>query len=126
MYRLVDPDPVVGVNFYRLIAYNESGQIDARKLIAVDYYTKYFDLINIGPIPTVENLEILFSSNAEEPITIEILDLLGRKQMENSYEPKLGDNKLSLNLTELHAGVYFLKIRSEIDEEGILTKIVKR
>lgn len=81
---------------------------------------KTFDKeISIFPVPCYDFINIHFTTEIQELITIEILDIQG-KLIKLLYKdsPKTGTNKLSFNKEALAEGTYFVKIYSP-------TKILK-
>lgn len=65
---------------------------------------------SIYPNPVANNLTIELNNNESELLQIEIVDMLGRKQISNSYKANIGGNKTSVNVSDLAQGTYILKI----------------
>jgi len=125
IYKLIDGNPLIGTNYYRLKAYNSSGEIDATKMTTQDYGLEGFHLLNVSPVPTLGNLEVVFSSSETDPVQVTVQDILGNTHLDMEYVPESGRNKLSLNLQFLTPGVYFLRIQGDT-QSGFLTKVIKQ
>jgi hypothetical protein len=75
--------------------------------------------ITVFPNPAYDLIQVSFSTDRDEEITIEIRTILGVPvKVLYSDTPRRGENKLSFNQQALPAGSYFLTIRTN-------TKILK-
>ena len=83
----------------------------------------YIENVTITPNPTHGELRI---TNYELGITnVEIFDVYGRKPISDTRYPtsEIGKSEIEINIAHLPAGVYFVKISTELGE--IVKKVVK-
>lgn len=74
---------------------------------------------NIYPNPAVNNVSVIINSKDAETVTVEVYDMMGRKQSSSSIKAVVGENKIDLELSSLAPGTYILKI---IDSENLESK----
>jgi PKD repeat protein len=73
--------------------------------------TDQLSLKQIYPMPAADNLEIKLNSDIDQSISIEIMDMLGRKQMlASDYTISTGENIISLNVGQFAPGTYQIVI----------------
>jgi len=65
---------------------------------------------NIYPNPAVNIVSVLINSDGAEKLTVEVFDMMGRKQKTFLVNVSLGENKLDLETSSLAQGTYILKI----------------
>jgi len=108
-------------------SYGCSQFIDAPNpcLIDVGIYTfenPSFSLENIYPVPTKDFLHLNIQATKKETVQLQLLDITGKKIIEQFHELQWGTNKLQLEVNELFAGVYFLQL---VGTEGqVVQKII--
>ena len=117
-YIDIDLDP--GTYTYQVSAIyehcDESGLTEGFEIVYVGITDLQLSSFNIFPNPTTGKLTI---NNEQLTIdNVEIFDIMGRKQ---KTESRKGEKEIVVNISELPAGVYFVKISTE---SGILTKKV--
>ncbi len=69
--------------------------------------------IKLFPNPVNEDLNISFVAGAEGEIHVQVLDLLGRLQMEQTFTSQLGENLMSLPVKPMLSGPYILIIKDK-------------
>ena len=62
------------------------------------------------PNPTSSNLTIELKNVEAEKLQIEVVDMMGRKQITNSLNATIGDNKTTIDVSKLAQGMYILSI----------------
>ncbi len=63
------------------------------------------------PNPSVDDkLNIVFSTNQDQPILIKVTDLSGKLISQHPYPVVKGKQQLTIPVSELHAGIYFVQI----------------
>lgn len=65
---------------------------------------------SIYPNPVANNLIIELKTNESELLQIEIVDMLGKKQILTTLKANVGENTTSVNVSNLAQGTYILKI----------------
>jgi type IX secretion system substrate protein len=111
-YKFVDPLPMRGNNFYRLVLVNR------------DYSKDYFDIkkvttegfgINVllSPIPATKTLSVIFNINSNQNVTFNITDVNGKLLKTWSSNFTSGSINRTIDINSLSAGVYYLHIKGE-------------
>ncbi|MFA6570057.1 MAG: T9SS type A sorting domain-containing protein, partial [Bacteroidota bacterium] len=77
--------------------------------------TGSFEISNIAPNPVVNELRFDLNLIKGMPVTIELMDVTGRKVMTQSKSFEVGKNKVSFNVENLPAGAYILQVSSGND-----------
>ena len=76
--------------------------------------------LRVFPNPTTDYCNISFSKTSSEPVSIEIYDIRGRKlKAISGIGGGTGDFNHRINVQDLPAGYYLLKLRSEKGEQGV-------
>jgi hypothetical protein len=65
---------------------------------------------NIYPNPAKDNLNIEFSTASAEKLSVEVMDMMGRKHSVKTISASAGLNKATLDVSALAAGTYILMI----------------
>jgi len=113
-YGLKDPNVEGGMTYhYRLIPTNINGRSDgnynARVFIPANKFT-----VKSYPNPVMDRLYVLISGNRDNDVSIEILDNVGRRVLEKVFVEKSNTTyeKVSMNLSDLPQGQYYIKVVS--------------
>ena len=74
--------------------------------------------INLFPNPTTSILTIEFINNKTQVINMELVDYIGRSVINNIYNHELpfGKSNITLNLSNLNSGVYYLKVANDTQQ----------
>lgn len=64
----------------------------------------------VYPNPNNGHCYLEYKSDKEETITIEMLDIAGKKMLESSYPVHKGTNTIELDIAQLTKGIYFSKV----------------
>jgi hypothetical protein len=76
------------------------------------------------PNPVKGKLEIVFNSNTESNVRLEIYDILGRSVFNKGLQFRNGSNYLDLNMSEYTPGTYIVRVSSaEINESMTVVKV---
>jgi len=110
-YRLVDPKPLEGINYYHLIQVDYDGTTHDYAPIAVNYLRNNRAMIVPNPVNNSATLD--YFSDAEKTITVSIIDQIGRLVFSKQQTVTGGKNSLPLNTSFLSQGIYFLNIADE-------------
>lgn len=82
--------------------------------------------IQVFPNPASDFINIIYSTKIERKITFELLDLLGNELMPDIEKYSgISHAKLEINLSNLKAGIYFIRIVIEKSDINKTYKIVK-
>jgi len=109
-YFFVDEEPVTGISYYRL------KQTDLDKNFK--YYNKVFisDCFNkqtkilVFPNPAQDYIYINFSATRNEPVNIEIFDMMGKSLLNRNFNCDPENNSFEIKTEDLPKGIYFIKI----------------
>lgn len=119
-YFFVDEQPLEDINYYRLrqVDFNEDFQYS--KVVSVEMPMPHFE-VNVFPNPAANELNIQLEGDINSKVIVEVFDMInGRRVM--TYE--FLDNNTSLNIFELGAGHYILRLSN--GAHTVTTKFVKQ
>jgi large repetitive protein len=117
-YTTTHLSPVVGINYYRVNQVDFDGKSEYSWIRAVTASANKISFI-VYPNPTSESVTI--KTEAIVTGSVQLIDILGRTVWEGAFK---ATNKENIDLTELKAGVYQLKI---VTPNGVTYKrIVKK
>ncbi|MBS1654038.1 MAG: T9SS type A sorting domain-containing protein [Bacteroidetes bacterium] len=123
-YSFIDPVPVSGKAWYRLVMVNNSGKKKYSRIILLNKDLTSFGFGSvINPFSSELNFDIITAENTK--INVDLIDLLGKSVKRKSYSVYNGTNSLSLENTDvLPEGIYTLRVENN---GTIITKrVVKR
>lgn len=118
-YKFMHRKPIAGTNYYRLKQVDFDGTVDYSDLIAVDMY-KRSGGISVFPNPTIDRVVVQLEERPERP-DLQLYNLLGQRLELPVTGTDLG---WELNLSDLHPGMYALRIAYE--GKVITRQIVKK
>ena len=107
-YIWEDHSPLSGTVYYRLKQEDFNGEVEYHGVRTTT--CKELGKINFYPNPFKNSINIQLSDNITYPITIEVLDYLGRKVHEETLQTS--EVEISLN-DQLPSGTYFVKVVNE-------------
>ncbi|OFY87613.1 MAG: hypothetical protein A3F72_13535 [Bacteroidetes bacterium RIFCSPLOWO2_12_FULL_35_15] len=123
-YSFTDTDFPGAICYYRLSQTDNDGTTTYFNIIAASCeLNSVFNLNNVLPNPTTNELHVLFTNNMNEPVYITITDMLGQEFLNKEILCERGLNSISLDLSTYSEGVYFLKINN--GKKSFIKKIVK-
>jgi hypothetical protein len=79
------------------------------------------EIVEIGPVPFSDMLNIQIHRNTASPARIIIYNLLGEKII---FHPEAGSQKTEIDMRPYASGLYFIRV--ELDNETILKKVLKQ
>ncbi len=96
-------------NFYRIAEVDKDGKIVYSSVIAVATTNNYKNIsFRLYPNPTHQLLNVKFTSSSSATLNFSITDMLGRLIKTENKNVINGENLLSINVSSLHSGTYFL------------------
>ncbi|MFT5860247.1 MAG: hypothetical protein ACI865_002355 [Flavobacteriaceae bacterium] len=122
-YRLVDPNPLKGISYYRLMQTDMSGSFEYSSLVSVEVLGDLNHIVVI-PNPIDETGFFKFDSKIKGSADFIIRDLFGREVLREEYAIDKGLNEISLDAREFGNGVYIVTIA--YDTEIYTVKFVKK
>jgi hypothetical protein len=83
-------------------------------------------ITGIYPNPTSSQLNVVIDLIAAQKVEITVFDATGKRVMEREASLATGLNLYTMNVSNLSAGLYFIKVSIISNPEYILTKFVKQ
>ncbi|MCF0052061.1 T9SS type A sorting domain-containing protein [Dyadobacter sp. LJ53] len=113
-YKFVDKTPLFGVNHYQLNVIDRNGTYSKSEIVNARY--EVIDKVIVSPNPVKDFVNIEFYSKIAGQGKLETFNISGVKV--NAVQPtiKEGLNKVSLNVTGLADGHYFIKVYCGVQE----------
>lgn len=121
-YRFIDPNPMKGLNYYRL------------KIVDIDNGSKYslvrsvknlrFDNLTLYPNPARTDLQVDIESDRTDKAVLSITDINGRRVYRSQVNLSQGTNTIPVDVSRFAKGSYFIKI--QLATESIMKKFAKQ
>ena len=115
-YSIIDYGAVSGTFYYRLIQtdFNGKTELCLPPFSVISENTSVKPEVSYFPNPFTSDLNVDIKNVSVENATLDIYDILGDKILEKNIDiEQPGNNKITLNLSSLPVGVYFVKFTSE-------------
>ncbi len=124
-YNLLDPDPVTGVRYYRVILTSAAGKQQYSKVVMLSRDANAFALLNvINPFTSKLDFEVMMPASAK--VDVQLTDLSGKVVRRTSYVLSQGVHNLTLpDLDPLSSGLYILQAATS-NGDIITRKVVKK
>ena len=122
-YSGVDINPALEVNFYRLRQVDFNGAVVLSPAIEVDNTPTELTIVSLAPQPATVSTQLTFWSPIEKNTPIKLFDTQGTLVKSFQFETGKGINTLTIDLSELSKGIYFLVAPGKT--KGIREKIIK-
>ncbi|MBK8721637.1 MAG: T9SS type A sorting domain-containing protein [Saprospiraceae bacterium] len=122
-YNYIDSNPFIGKNYYRLKMVDNDNSTKLSNISVVNILNQNLKLEKIKPNPFENQLSIDFNIPNNDQIVLEIIDITGKKIIQNQYDVISGDNNIQLNTNDLNKGLYILKISNS--NITLKSKIIK-
>ncbi|MBS1664829.1 MAG: T9SS type A sorting domain-containing protein [Bacteroidetes bacterium] len=110
-YSFTDFSPLTGNNFYRLREVDLDGKFMYSPILTINF-TGASGAIKLWPNPAASAIT-WSGQTAAGPGTLIVSDLSGRTLLTKTVNFTSGTNRVSINLTNLPAGVYFLTVKDK-------------
>ncbi len=118
-YRLNDPQPFTGKNFYQLVSYDRDQTFKKSQVVEVNIRSGI--IYTVAPNPFTDKIIIGQSNTLQQTIQIKLTDLHGRIVLEKQINSAGGPS--TINIPDVAAGIYLLKLTTE--EGTQVFKLVK-
>jgi len=118
-YSYTDELPVPGIIYYRIKQVDLDGTYKYfESIFAKDCFNKS-SKITVYPNPANEELSVNYTALNDEPVNIEIIDMLGKILMDKQFISSAEENLFKIKVDNLNKGFYFLKINTATNQENI-------
>lgn len=111
-YELVDPQPQLGENIYRVVAIDLDGAQTQSNAVTINF-TNTSGLVGLYPNPTRERDGFFVEYFAERAaaLEIELIDVYGRTVSRRAVSLEAGSNKFAYATQSIAQGTYFVRFR---------------
>ncbi|MBX2981014.1 MAG: T9SS type A sorting domain-containing protein [Flavobacteriales bacterium] len=108
-YNLIDEDPIMGMNYYRLKQQDKDGAFSYSDIVAVQFKPGP-GVLEVYPNPTDDRLRVVFESYSEQAMRWRVTDASGRRVLEGNEAAMPGRNRIDLGVQQLEPGSYILEL----------------
>ena len=82
--------------------------------------------LTLSPVPTDKVLNLSFANIEAQNITIEIVNVNGQVVLQQNQWTNVGQNQLSIDLSELQSATYFIHITNESRQTNVSKMFIKK
>lgn len=123
-YSFLHATEKTGVNYYRLLEETTAGLTTVvSSVIGIDRTASVIQIADISPVPAVDFVNVEFIAQANQVVTVDIVDVTGRIVNTNSNTTVEGSNTVTLDVAELAIGTYFVTVSD--GTQSMIGKFVK-
>lgn len=122
-YSYVDREAPNGLSYYRLKQTDIDGTTVEVGVVEIQRSEPTFDIINIHPIPVLDNFELYIDSEENQTVEVNVYNSIGELMHTNAYELTNAVNKVNIDVTTFGGGVYV--VSAIVGEDIISHKIIK-
>lgn len=123
-YVTIDPDPVVGVNYYRLKQVDHNGASRVSDVRSINILDDFYDIIAFTPNPTTGKTEVIFNAYKKEDVMLQVMSVEGSTVVKSMLPAVPGGNRFDLDLSEVEGNVFFVTITTS--NKTYSGKLIKR
>jgi hypothetical protein len=128
-YGLVDPNPLLGNNYYRLKIIDRDLSFEYSNIINIKVNSieveKQDVIISVYPNPTSGLLNVVYQAATEQKIVLNVYNVIGQDMNQQTVNLMPGIHTLELNATDYAAGIYILNVVNTSNGNRLQTKFVK-
>jgi hypothetical protein len=122
-YYVVDEDPHIGINYYRLNQWDIDGNGKYSEVRSVNVLDNFYDMISTFPNPTNGMTEVIFNSYTKGTVELSVTDYSGKTIVNTPIDVVAGGNRFDLDLSDQSRGVYLITITTR--DKVYHTKVIK-
>ena len=122
-YYVVDEDPHIGINYYRLNQWDIEGNGKYSEVRSVNVLDNFYDMISIFPNPTNGMTEVIFNSYTKGTVELSVKDYSGKTIVNTPIDVLAGGNRFDLDLSDQSRGVYLITITTR--DKVYHTRVIK-
>lgn len=109
-YYVVDENPNIGMNYYRLNQWDVDGSNDYSETRSVNILDDVYDLLNIFPNPTNGKTEVIFNNYKKEDVFLTVNSYDGAQVINMPLTAVPGGNRFEIDLSEVQGNIFFVTI----------------
>jgi hypothetical protein len=109
-YSFIDPNPVIGSNYYRLKMLDRDGKTDFSPIRSIILRGQDLDKFSIYPNPASRLVYVDFETSRKGRVTIELVDAAGKVLLKTQTNSEIGANHYPIHVSKITEGAYFLKM----------------
>lgn len=110
-YSYIDMSPRVGINRYRIVQVAKDGGSSYSPIAEGQFGSpEALAFTAVGPVPSKDFVNMVFASPSTSKFDFALTDLNGRIVMEKKIDAEIGTNDLKIDMTNLNAGIYFVRL----------------
>ena len=120
-YQTLDEKPSAGQNYYRLEMVDTDGKRKYSNIVSVTFDTKGTTM-SVYPNPVQGAiLTVDVSVNNDSEFTFTVTDIAGRNRLTSQQKAVQGSNQLTLDISTLEKGIYFISTKNATTQEVLRT-----
>ncbi|MBC8034094.1 MAG: T9SS type A sorting domain-containing protein [Chitinophagaceae bacterium] len=109
-YSYMDPQPVTGINYYRLSQTDKDGKKTFFKVLNVRVTSLEKDFINVYPNPAIDKIDITIANAERGLLTMSIHNADGKLVATASYKKSADTWKESVLVSDFKPGYYLIRV----------------
>jgi len=109
-YRIIDNNPIVGNNYYRLVIYEEDGNVRYLDTKIVKISNSIVNKISLFPNPTSSTFNLVLPGIIAKSVLVSIKSTSGNTISSNNLFIIPGQNIYPISIKKLSAGVYIVEV----------------
>ncbi|MBK8470799.1 MAG: T9SS type A sorting domain-containing protein [Sphingobacteriales bacterium] len=106
----MDGNAPEGLAYYQSVQVDYDGKFSSTEVISLTRGTTLSGIVSISPVPAVMDINVVFNASSSTNINVAIFDAAGKMVSNGNNSVIAGVNTLNLNISNLAAGTYFVKI----------------
>lgn len=123
-YNFIDPNMLIGTNYYRLREVDMDGVIRYSKIVTLNN-REISGKMAVYPNPAIETLNFTVTSPAAQQVIVQVYNLSGVVLMTTQQMLNVGSNQQAVALNGLKSGNYILKVSSRTGASQYVQPFVK-
>jgi hypothetical protein len=120
-YNLIDPQPLIGKNYYQLVSYDGDGRFKKSQIVEVTIRSLF--VYEVNPNPFTDRIAIKTNNNSSEILYMVLTDATGRQILTRNITGNT-NGMISLPVPAIAPGIYFLKIAD--GKNTTVLKVIKQ
>ncbi len=123
-YSYIDKEATSGTSYYRITQTDFNGaSAQVCEVVTLTRGEDAFGFINVGPIPVINIVTVVFNANVNTEAQINIYNITGEKVGTQNQTIQAGLNSLAVDMSDYTTGLYLISIDNGV--EVITTKVMK-